>query len=195
MTMLEPGKWYAIAADHDLPQNHIYRTALGGHELAVWRSSDGGVHVWQNRCPHRGVRFSLGEVVADELRCQYHAWRFATSGACTFIPAQPDMKVPGTIRAMVWPVALSGGMVWTGIDPAGSPPALPTGAIVRAIPVSQPASVIAQALADTPLAGLTLIVQPQDQESAIVRGIAGDGDLARADRMLTALRRRIEQTA
>ncbi len=121
--LLDPARWYPIAAEHDVPRQHIHRATLGGHELAVWRSSDGTVHVWQDRCPHRGVHFSLGEVVGDELRCQYHAWRFGTSGACTFIPAQPDRKVPGTIRATVWPVAQSGGMIWTGFDPVGAPPA------------------------------------------------------------------------
>jgi phenylpropionate dioxygenase-like ring-hydroxylating dioxygenase large terminal subunit len=123
------GTWYAIAAEHDVPQRHVYRTTLGGHELAVWRSRAGAIQVWDNRCPHRGVRFSLGEVVGDELRCQYHAWRFATTGACTFIPAQPDRKVPGSIRATPWPVAQAGGLIWTGIDPQGAPPALAEGAV------------------------------------------------------------------
>jgi nitrite reductase/ring-hydroxylating ferredoxin subunit len=195
MTLLTPGQWYAIAADHDVPPGHIYRTVLGGQDLAVWRSSDSALHVWANRCPHRGVRFSLGEVVGDELRCQYHAWRFAASGACTFIPAQPAMKVPGTIRATVWPVARSGGMVWTGIAPVGSPPALPTGAVVRAIPIARPATTVIAALAAMPLERLTLIVQPCDETRAIVRGLAGDGDCVRADRLLTALRRRIEHAA
>ena len=190
--MIDPRNWYAIAADHDVPHGHIYRTTLGGHELAVWRGSDDALHVWQNRCPHRGVRFSLGEVVDGELRCQYHAWRFAASGACTFIPAQPDRKVPGSIRATVWPMAQGSGMIWTGIDPVGSPPMLPDGAVIRAIPIAKPAAVVTQAL---PTDGLALMLQPLDEASAMVRGIALDGDLARADRVLTALRRRLERAA
>ena len=195
MNRLESGAWYAIAADHDLPRNHVYRTVLGGHELAVWRSTDGAVHVWEDRCPHRGVRFSLGEVVGDELRCQYHAWRFGKTGACTFIPAQPDMKVPGSIHANVWPVATSAGLVWTGIAPVGTPPALPPGAVIRAIPIRRPAVALAHALAETPLRGLALILQPLDEGSTMVRGIAGGDDLARADLALMALRRRLEQAA
>lgn len=195
MSLVETGRWYPIAAEHDLPPNHIYRTLLGGHELAVWRASDSSVCIWQDRCPHRGVRFSLGEVAGDELRCQYHAWRFGKSGACTFIPAQPDSKVPAAIRASVWPVALYAGMVWTGINPAGQPPALPTGAVVRAMPVCRAPEVVAQAIAGAGFAALTLLVQPTGPDAAVLRGIATDGDVAQADRLLLALRRTLEAGA
>jgi phenylpropionate dioxygenase-like ring-hydroxylating dioxygenase large terminal subunit len=195
MSGLQAGVWYAIAAEHDLPKDHVYRTMLGGHELAAWRSTDGGVHVWEDRCPHRGVRFSLGEVVGDELRCQYHAWRFGKTGACTFIPAQPDLKVPRTIHAAVWPVALSAGLVWSGIEPTGAPPELPPGAVLRAIPIARPAASVAHALVKEPLSGLALVLQPLDETATIVRGIALDDDLVRADHALLALRRRLEQAA
>jgi phenylpropionate dioxygenase-like ring-hydroxylating dioxygenase large terminal subunit len=193
MNGIAAGTWYAIAADHDLPAGHIYRTALGGHDLAVWRATCGTVQVWDNRCPHRGVRFSLGEVVGDELRCQYHAWRFGKTGACRFIPAQPDRKVPGTIRARVWPVALAGGLVWTGIAPVGAPPNLPPGAVLRAIAVRRPAHDLAQAV--TALPDLALTIQPLDAGTTMLRGIATDGDPVRADLALLALRRRLEHGA
>jgi phenylpropionate dioxygenase-like ring-hydroxylating dioxygenase large terminal subunit len=194
MTAL-PGRWYAIAAEHDVPQRHVYRTTLGGHELAAWRSRDGAIQVWDNRCPHRGVRLSLGEVVGNELRCQYHAWRFATTGACTFIPAQPDLKVPRTIRATPWPVAQAGGLIWTGIDPQGTPPALADGAVVRAVGIGRATAVVEPALAQIERAGLSLTLQPLDQASTMIRGTVGDGDLARADRVLLALRRELERAA
>jgi phenylpropionate dioxygenase-like ring-hydroxylating dioxygenase large terminal subunit len=187
--------WTAIAAEHDLPHGHVYRTVLAGHELAVWRAEDGAVQVWEDRCPHRGVRLSLGEVVGSELRCQYHAWRFGQNGACTYIPAQPAMKVPGTIRAKAWPVALSGGLVWSGIDSTGEPPVLPAGAVVRALPIKRSAEALAEAVALAALDDLVLTLQPLDAGTTMLRGVATDGDVARADRTLTALRRRVEQAA
>jgi phenylpropionate dioxygenase-like ring-hydroxylating dioxygenase large terminal subunit len=193
MSVIDSGVWYPIAADHDLPHGHIYRTMLGGHDLAVWRGRDGTVQVWDNRCPHRGVRLSLGEVVGDELRCQYHAWRFARNGVCSFIPAQPDRKVPGTIRVGTWPVAEAGGLLWTGRDPVGNPPVLPPGAVVRALAIKRPAAVVAAAAATLP--DLALTVQPLDDGTAIARGVATDGDPVRADLALVALRRRLEHAA
>lgn len=199
MTMV-PGNWYAVAAEHDVPAGHIYRTALGGNdqairELAIWRASDGAVQVWEDRCPHRGVRFSLGEVVGDELRCQYHAWRFAKGGACTFIPAQPDMKVPGSIHAKPWPVAVSAGLIWTGVDPVGEPPVLGEGAAIRAVPVARPLAEVETALAQADLPGLALTLQPLGDTETIVRGLVANGDCAAADRALAALRRQLECVA
>ncbi len=195
MTLLEPGRWYAVAADHDLVANHIYRTTLGGHDLALWRARDGTVCVWHDRCPHRGVRLSLGEVVGNELRCQYHAWRFGTGGACTFIPAQPARKVPGAIHATVWPMAQASGLIWTGIDPVGAPPALPDGAVIRAIPIDRCAQDLERAIDGAALPALALTIQPCTADRAIVRGAATDGDLVRADQALLALRRRLEAGA
>ena len=193
--MIDPARWYPVAARHDLAPRHVYRTTLAGHDLIAWAAQDGTMHVWADRCPHRGVRLSLGEVVGNELRCQYHAWRFAGHGGCTFIPAQPDLKVPGSIHADVWPIAIAGGHVWTGIAPAGSPPAWDEGAPVRAIPIARPAAAIEAAIAAAPPAGLTLAVQPLDTGSAVVRGLAHDGDVAAADLRLCALRRDLERAA
>ncbi len=202
MTTLDPAAWYPIAAEHDVPPGHIYRTMLAGHELAAWRSGNGALHVWHDRCPHRGVHLSLGQVVGDELRCQYHAWRFGVTGRCTFIPAQPDRKVPGGIRATIWPVATGAGLVWTGIAPHGAPPLLPPGTVIRAVPISRPTEKVAAILADATQADailakylqrLALVLQPLDDGAVIVRGIARDDDLTAADTALLSLRRRAEQ--
>ena len=194
---LETGRWYPVAAADDLPHGHIYRTQLGSHELAIWRAGDGVVNIWEDRCPHRGVRFSLGEIVGsgvagDALRCPYHAWHFASgSGACSFIPAQPDHKPAAAIRAVVWPVAETEGMIWTGHEPQGAPPALGVGDVLRAIPVRRGADSVAPALPTMP--GLKLVLQPQGADRCTIRGLAQGQTPREADAALEALRRRLEQ--
>lgn len=193
--MIDPALWYPVAALHDLAPRHVYRTTLGGHDLIAWAARDGTAQVWADRCPHRAVRLSLGEVVGDELRCQYHAWRFATGGACTFIPAQPGLKVPGSIRAQVWPLAIAGDHVWSGIAPHGAPPAWGAGTPVRATAIAREPAVVAAAIAAADWPALVLAVQPVDARSAIVRGLAHDHDVRRADVLLGALRRDLERAA
>jgi nitrite reductase/ring-hydroxylating ferredoxin subunit len=149
--MIDPARWYPVAASDDLPQGHVYQTMLGGNPLAIWRASDGTVNIWEDRCPHRGVRFSIGIVQDDELRCQYHAWRFASgSGACTHIPAQPTAKPAAAIRATVWPVVERDGLVWTGVAPVGDPLSLGDGVVLRAIPVNRDAATAEAALFQDP---------------------------------------------
>lgn len=106
-------------------------------------------------------------------------------------PSPTGPKVPGSIRATTWPAREHGGLVWSGIAPAGEPPALPAGAPIRAIPVRRPIAKLAAALADTP-PSLHLLAQPLDGDTTMLRGLARDGNIAAADLALMALVRRLE---
>ncbi len=110
--MSEPG-WYPVAASDDLAGGHVVDAVLGGFALAVWRGADGTARAWENRCPHRGVRLSIGSVVGNELVCRYHGWRFAgADGRCTRIPAHPHDTPPAALRIPARPLREAAGMVW-----------------------------------------------------------------------------------
>ena len=193
---LTPGAWVPVAAQDDLVPGHVYQTRLGGsdgvlRELAIWRARDGTVNIWDDRCPHRGVRFSLGEVVEDQLVCRYHAWRFASgSGQCRFIPAQPGLTPPTTIRARAWPVAERGGLVWTGFAPEGEPPPPGKGVPIRAIPVDCNVTRVRAAIAG--FAGADLLLQPLGDGRCVIRGWCPASSLVAVDAALEALRRTLE---
>lgn len=44
---------------------------LLGEDLVLWHNGD-KVLAWQDFCPHRGARLSLGWVEKDTLVCPYH---------------------------------------------------------------------------------------------------------------------------
>jgi len=187
--------WYPVAASHDLPVGHIYQTRLFDCPLAIWRASSGEVNIWQDRCPHRGVRFSIGTALGDELRCQYHAWRFASgSGSCTLIPAHRDRPPPRTIRATVYPVVEYGGLVWSSIvDGESHPPIFAHGVVLRAIPVFRPAAAVEGALTSLGLRDVKFFVQPIASDRSVIRGVAiDDASLLEYDALLERLRRELE---
>jgi ferredoxin-NADP reductase/nitrite reductase/ring-hydroxylating ferredoxin subunit len=81
--------WHVLASSCDLALRHVFQARVGAYNLALWRSDDGLVNAWENRCPHRSVPLSMGINLGQELRCQYHGWRFASgSGECTTVPAE-----------------------------------------------------------------------------------------------------------
>ena len=125
-------RWFPLCAVEDLPPRHVLETALLEQELAVWRSAGGTVNVWTNRCPHRGMRLTLGANLGEELRCAYHGYRFAAgSGRCTAVPAHPTRTPPQNLRVTVLPALTHHGMVWTqlrAVQHAPSPPWLPPAA-------------------------------------------------------------------
>jgi nitrite reductase/ring-hydroxylating ferredoxin subunit len=111
-------RWFPVARSAELMPRHVAQTQLMGQEIALWRSDAGAVNAWENRCPHRGVRLSIGFNTGGELRCQYHGWRFATgSGQCTFIPAHPTQKPASGVRAGVYAAVERRHLVWVSLDP------------------------------------------------------------------------------
>jgi phenylpropionate dioxygenase-like ring-hydroxylating dioxygenase large terminal subunit len=62
--------WQPVCAEADLGDAPLALRALGV-DLVLWRHGD-AVAAFDDRCPHRGARLSLGRVVGDALQCAYH---------------------------------------------------------------------------------------------------------------------------
>jgi nitrite reductase/ring-hydroxylating ferredoxin subunit len=118
--------WHPVARSADVrPGANIVAGFVQGQELALWRSADGAAQAWENRCPHRSVRFTLGQVVENRLSCAYHGWQYAAgSGQCMRIPAHPDMPPPRSLCAKVFSAVDAAGMLWVSLagDTAQAPP-------------------------------------------------------------------------
>ena len=151
-------RWFPVCRGEEAVPRHIVHSALLGRELAVWRADDGAVNAWENRCPHRGVRLSLGTNLGDRLKCRYHGWTYASgSGQCVERPAHPGEAPPRIVRARRFGCVEAHGYVWVRLagegddDPSpgpgfGSDSAQP-GLTLRSIHVRAPAAAVADALA------------------------------------------------
>jgi len=115
--------WYVIAWSEDLPaMSSVSRTVLG-QSIVAFRSEDGLASAVADRCPHRGVPLSMGQVAANHIRCPYHALEFNGAGVCV---RNPHIKAdPGRLTVRSYPVVERHGAVWvwTG-SPASADPAL-----------------------------------------------------------------------
>ena len=145
--------WHPLLPTSELRAGeNIVAAFAAGTELALWRAADGTAQAWQNRCPHRSVRFTLGQVVGDRLSCAYHGWQYAAgSGQCAAIPAHPAMPEPRTVCAKVYRAAEAAGMVCARLDAedAAPPPvdAVPAGwSFCRSLGIEAPASAARAAL-------------------------------------------------
>ncbi len=163
--MSEADGWCAVALSADLEPGTAAGTRLDGSELVVWRDRSGQAQVWEDRCPHRGMRLSFGFVRGDRLACLYHGWQFDGDGRCRLIPAHPALVVPSTIRATAQDCIERLGMIWTrGRDP-GAPVvawhAPVEGIAVRSIAIRCDALRLRAALPDRPPPVATnMAVQP-----------------------------------
>lgn len=104
--------WHPVAASDLLAAGALQPARLLGQDIVLWRSADGVVHAWDERCPHRGARFSLGRIEQDRLVCGYHGWQFDVAGQCRLQPAHPQATPPATACARVFHAQEAYGLVW-----------------------------------------------------------------------------------
>lgn len=103
--------WHPIAFSSEVA-NMPVRATLLDLDLVIYRTRT-GLTVAADYCPHRGTRMSLGRMVGDDIRCQYHGLTFNGSGACTSIPGSPGQKIPSALKLRTYPVAEKYGLIWT----------------------------------------------------------------------------------
>ncbi len=80
--------WNFVALEAEVPEPGSYkRSFVGPTPVVVARGKDGAVHVFENRCAHRGAelcRPQSGKVT--EFVCPYHQWTYDLAGNLTAVP-------------------------------------------------------------------------------------------------------------
>jgi nitrite reductase/ring-hydroxylating ferredoxin subunit len=116
MDMSSTGNWHPVGLSHSLEAGSSAGTRLLARELVVWRDTSAVAHVWEDRCPHRGMKLSFGFVRGDHIACLYHGWQYDRGGYCQYIPAHPDLDVPKTFKVPAYATHERGGMIWTSLS-------------------------------------------------------------------------------
>jgi phenylpropionate dioxygenase-like ring-hydroxylating dioxygenase large terminal subunit len=181
--------WHPVARSAELVPGHVFHARLLGQELALWRDAAGNANAWENRCPHRGVRLSVGTNLGSELRCLYHGLRYASGTAkCTVVPSMQAALPPQfNLCAKAFPVTERYGFTWVTLgEPAGAP-AVPRlddapSLTLRSVVIAAAAERVRDALRHYHDA--VLFVQPADAHKAVVHGaVVGEFDADAARRI------------
>ena len=89
--------WSYVGLEAEIPEPGDYFTSyLGETPIIVSRGRDAAVHVFVNRCAHRGAtvrREPRGNAV--EHICIYHRWCYGTDGSLTGLPFRRGVKGRG----------------------------------------------------------------------------------------------------
>jgi len=140
--------WFPVELSQHIPEGQVVQSMLHGQELALWRPLTGRVQAWENRCPHRSVRLTLGFVVGDQLVCRYHGWRYGSDGRCTGVPSTPALAPPPAACVRTYMCREADGVVWASLalSPRGYPPRLPALAACRGFTLEIAADALADAI-------------------------------------------------
>lgn len=101
--------WYIAGFAQEVGQKLLARKLLN-QAVILWRTSQNKLVAMEDRCPHRLVPLSLGEIVQDQVQCGYHGLRFNAQGGCTHVPGQDTL--PKAAQVKLFPVAERHALVW-----------------------------------------------------------------------------------
>lgn len=89
--------WNFVALEAEIPNPGDYkRSFVGPTPVVVSRNTDGTVHVFENRCAHRGVEFCRSHLGNNkEFVCPYHSWSYDLTGNLQGIPFKRGVKGEG----------------------------------------------------------------------------------------------------
>ncbi|QBY51235.1 aromatic ring-hydroxylating dioxygenase subunit alpha [Cupriavidus oxalaticus] len=89
--------WNYVALEAEIPNaGDFKRSYVGATPVVVSRAEDGSIHVFENRCAHRGAEFcrhSQGN--AKEFVCPYHQWSYDLKGNLQGVPFKRGVNRAG----------------------------------------------------------------------------------------------------
>lgn len=114
--------WYIAAWDDEVGQTPFARTLLE-QRIVLYRRQDGTPTALEDRCCHRNLPLSLGQIQGDNLRCGYHGLVFGPDGKCVAIPGQTT--IPPTAAVRSYPIVEKWNWLWIWMgEPNKADPAL-----------------------------------------------------------------------
>src|SRR5687768_3923997 len=113
--MVVQNAWYLAAWAREVSTKPLARR-ICNEPVVLFRTLDGQASALIDSCAHRGAPLSLGTVVEQGIRCNYHGVVFAASGECRSIPNQD--VIPPQARVKRFPLVERDQMLWVWIGEA-----------------------------------------------------------------------------
>jgi phenylpropionate dioxygenase-like ring-hydroxylating dioxygenase large terminal subunit len=118
--------WHVVARSEAIKCGTLTKAKLLDTDLVIWRDREAQILVWQDRCPHRSVRLSGGQIVDNTVVCAYHGLVFNNAGQCITAPAHPHYTPPKQACVKTFKTVEKYGLVYTCLgEPSREIPTFP----------------------------------------------------------------------
>jgi hypothetical protein len=109
---MHPDYWYPVEWTERLKKGKAIEARFWNRSIALYRGDDGRARALENRCAHRQLKLSHGQVTGCNLTCTYHGWQYDGSGKCVHIPHDLFGNKKPEIQVGSYPVKERYGIVW-----------------------------------------------------------------------------------
>ncbi len=108
----DPDYWYPVELDDAVKPGKVVEVVFWNQSIALFRGRDGALRALENRCAHRQLKLSLGNVEDCRLVCAYHGWQYDATG--TVVDFSHDLfdKPTPHFRIRTYPVQVRYGIIW-----------------------------------------------------------------------------------
>ncbi|MCP6760145.1 MAG: aromatic ring-hydroxylating dioxygenase subunit alpha [Fischerella sp. CENA71] len=109
---MNPDYWYAVEYDHAIKPGQVVEIQFWKTSIALYRGQDSKLRALENRCVHRQLKLSLGEVDGCNLACYYHGWQYNEEGRLVETPHDLfDNRMP-SCKISTYAVKVRYGLIW-----------------------------------------------------------------------------------
>jgi phenylpropionate dioxygenase-like ring-hydroxylating dioxygenase large terminal subunit len=108
---MDPNYWYAALLSSELLPGQVQEVVFWRRSFALFRGQDGALRCIENRCAHRNLKLTLGQVEGCTLRCAYHGWAYDGEGKLVDMPHN-DFGKQLKIALETFPVKEKYGLIW-----------------------------------------------------------------------------------
>ncbi len=109
---LDPNYWYPVEYADALAPGSVREIRFWDASYALYRDVNGDFHAVENRCAHRQLRLSIGNVDGCNLVCAYHGWKYDGDGKVVGIGHELFGHGMPRIRIQARAVKVRYGLVW-----------------------------------------------------------------------------------
>ena len=116
--------WYCAAHSAEVSDKPLARI-ICGMPMVFYRGESGTPAALEDRCPHRQAPLSMGNVIGEDLQCDYHGFIYNNKGSCVHIPRQDAISANNKIQAFTTVERWGFIWVWWGNQEKADPSTIP----------------------------------------------------------------------
>lgn len=105
--------WYVAGLSHEFKPEKLTGHTICEQSIVIWRTKEGKVVAFDNRCCHKRFPLSEGKILQDgNLECAYHGLCYNDQGRCVKVPSHPGSPIPEQAKLRPYPIIEQDGLVW-----------------------------------------------------------------------------------